>query len=697
MTAEERNLRPNEQTLDSWKAIAAYLKRDVRTVRRWEKSEGLPVRRHLHQAQSTVYAYRSEIDAWATTRQPRRQEIPAWRRRVPALSFAAVLMLSLLLVADAPFSATAAAAQQESGQSKSERAVWTGDNVPLMGRVSPDGRFIATRNGDTGGLMIHDIAANTNRTLTPEPSSYYAQWTRHAVFSQDNKQVVYEWWDESRDWRLALRIATIPSTGFVQPREFFLSGDDIAGLLGFDWSPDGKWVAAALRHKDRTGQIVLIAVADGSLRVLKSTDWNLPGRIFFSPDGRYIAYHLPSSDGSGHLDVFVLPIDGSREIPAVVHSANDRVMGWSPDGSRLLFLSDRTGAVSLWALPFGDGNVQGPPELVKSGVGENSGGVWANTLGVTASGALYLHKRIDSRDVAIAPIDLAAGKLLGPPKSFAQGFVLDSRNLSWSPDGKYLAYAGQDGAVIAIRSVATGQVRRLPTVGYVQFLNWSPDGRSLLARGEDLKGRPGLFRIDVQSGESTPVAFTEHRNGPTFAKWSPDGKKVYFSRAAYDQDGGPFIEKDLTTGVERQVSRELAGPVSLNGKYFAVAHPDSLLVVPVDGGQPHELVRLKEPEKFVTRHDNLGSRREVWTPDSSAVLVVKDTGSRRELWLFPIADGQPRKIDIDPDIWMNGSLAPGSDGFSLSPDGRSIAFQMGKQSDEVWALENFLPGLSAAK
>ena len=50
--------------LDSWKEIAAYLKRDVRTVRRWEKSGGLPVRRHLHQRQASVFAYRSELDAW---------------------------------------------------------------------------------------------------------------------------------------------------------------------------------------------------------------------------------------------------------------------------------------------------------------------------------------------------------------------------------------------------------------------------------------------------------------------------------------------------------------------------------------------------------------------------------------------------------------------------------------------------------
>src|SRR5688572_25241278 len=50
--------------LDSWKEIAAYANRGVRTVRRWEREEGLPVHRHVHRRLGTVYAYRSEIDAW---------------------------------------------------------------------------------------------------------------------------------------------------------------------------------------------------------------------------------------------------------------------------------------------------------------------------------------------------------------------------------------------------------------------------------------------------------------------------------------------------------------------------------------------------------------------------------------------------------------------------------------------------------
>jgi len=59
----------SEDQLDSWKEIAVYLGRDVRTVQRWEKVEGLPVHRHVHEKQGTVFAYRSEIDAWRKSRE----------------------------------------------------------------------------------------------------------------------------------------------------------------------------------------------------------------------------------------------------------------------------------------------------------------------------------------------------------------------------------------------------------------------------------------------------------------------------------------------------------------------------------------------------------------------------------------------------------------------------------------------------
>src|ERR1700693_1755020 len=57
--------------LDSWGEIASYLGREVRTVQRWERTEGLTVHRHEHKKKSTVYAYTGELDAWIKQRQPK--------------------------------------------------------------------------------------------------------------------------------------------------------------------------------------------------------------------------------------------------------------------------------------------------------------------------------------------------------------------------------------------------------------------------------------------------------------------------------------------------------------------------------------------------------------------------------------------------------------------------------------------------
>jgi hypothetical protein len=67
-SATPSSSRPPENRLDSWKEIAAYLSRDVTTVQRWEKREGMPVHRHQHDRIGSVYAFRSELEAWALSR-----------------------------------------------------------------------------------------------------------------------------------------------------------------------------------------------------------------------------------------------------------------------------------------------------------------------------------------------------------------------------------------------------------------------------------------------------------------------------------------------------------------------------------------------------------------------------------------------------------------------------------------------------
>lgn len=59
---------PGRDRLDSWKEIATFLGRTVRTVQRWEREQGLPVHRHVHLSAASVYAYISELEAWLKSR-----------------------------------------------------------------------------------------------------------------------------------------------------------------------------------------------------------------------------------------------------------------------------------------------------------------------------------------------------------------------------------------------------------------------------------------------------------------------------------------------------------------------------------------------------------------------------------------------------------------------------------------------------
>src|SRR6188508_3158169 len=102
---EAEAAQPLHRRLESWKEIATYLRRDVTTVQRWEKREALPVHRHQHDRQGTVFAYSQELDAWLTRRQLRPDEGPTGsseptvaprlgRRAVGGLAIAAAVLVA---------------------------------------------------------------------------------------------------------------------------------------------------------------------------------------------------------------------------------------------------------------------------------------------------------------------------------------------------------------------------------------------------------------------------------------------------------------------------------------------------------------------------------------------------------------------------------------------------------------------------
>ena len=568
-----------------------------------------------------------------------------------------------------------------------DRPVWTGPSVDLFGTVSPDGRSLTYVDWNkTGNLMVHDFAAGTDRPLTPNRNSYgeFGEAERSAV-SKDGKQVAYVW--ETHEGVNELRVTTLQGTGIPESHTIF-HHEDARMVAPHDWSPDGRWLAVSFLRKDGTGEIGLVGVHDGAWRPLRSTDWRGPQKIFFSPDGRYIGYDLVNQNNSDERDIFIMAVDASRETAAVVDRSQNYMMGWSPDGKDLLFASDRSGSMGLWALRVEDGRAPEPSRLIEAGIGSGY------SLGLTASGTLYVFKDPSTRYVQVVPIDLNAGKLLPDRGDNFHHFVSSKGTPYWSPDGEYLAYrfcglAGGGPCGLGIASLQTGEVRELwPRLSYLLDYNggWSADGASFLTLGTDLKGRGGqYFRINAQTAEFSAVP------GADRGILSPDEK------ASYRKTADGIFRRDLSTGQERQIYWKPAGATSLSG---ITVSPDSrsivfteiddqgsaIFLMPGVGGAARPIWRAAKPAE-------VGTIRANWTPDGHAIIVPKkvvDAGKdHKELWLVSVDGSAPRKLDIDTSNWDMEA------GFSLSPDGRRLAFvaSAGKPGYEVWALDNYRTAL----
>ncbi len=698
----DKTIQPQEQRIESWKEIATYLKRDVRTVIRWEKSEGLPVHRQMHQARGNVFAYPSELEAWKSSRELRLTAPPPitpWRRAVSAAAFAAAMMLSLVTLASGPILNPTIA----SAQGIVNRQVWAGPDVDPEGAPSPDSKYLPYVDWETGDLAVFDLVTGEKRHLTHKGTwaDNPDEFAQFSVPSPDSKQIAYGW---HKDKIYELRVVGMDGSNL----RTLYRNDSVLYVEPKAWSPDGKQILVTFAMKDRSTQIVMVSPADGSVRVLKevkSDPWEVSlSQMCLSPDGRYIAYSLRQKDKETNHDVFLLSADGSRELPVVTHPADDYFLGWVPDGKTLLFASDRTGAVSGWAIEVVDGKPQGSPRLLKSDIGR------ITPLGFTEKGTFYYALNTSIRELYTAAVDFASGKLITPPAVVTERFTATNAAPAWSPDGKYLAYMSvrqrpQGSALfhgsdtIVIRSLESGQEREIsPKLTFLNSFNglrWSTDGRFFVVRGIGRDNRQAFYRIDAQTGETSMLLENDPINKIIHLKMTPDGKSVVY--AAFREKGMEIMIRDLASGQVREVGSLRVGmsglTISPDGRQIAFTTQagqgelPALMVMPLAGGKPRELYSLKDPTKNGWSWDTVA-----WTRGGGQ--IVFGTGGRglnnqkTELWVIAAEGGEPRKLDLTMDA---------VDQLRIHPDGQRVAFESGVYTSEVWVMENFLPALRAAK
>ncbi len=363
------------------------------------------------------------------------------------------------------------------------RQVWTGPDVDPEASITPDGRLMAMTHWETGDVGIRDLGTarvtRLNLKTSWQDSSDFAETP---VFSPDQRQIAYAWLN-TKDRNYEVRLSAVEPG--AKPR-VLVSNPELVYFQTAGWSRDGKSILAVIWGKDRTSQLAWISAGDGSVKVLKSLEWRQPQRIALSPDGRYVAYDVLEKQNQQDRDIYVLAVDGSSESAVAAGPTHHAGPSWTPDGSQVVFLSNRSGRMDLWSVAVRDGKPQGAPQVVKADIGS------VDPIGFSRTGAFYyVHNRSDE-DVFAVEMDPVTGKGRGAASRITQAFLGRNERPAWSPDGKWIAFlAGDTRAAELARSLWwSGRSRLARRRSFPRITN-SDHGRSGSTAARRSWGRRG--------------------------------------------------------------------------------------------------------------------------------------------------------------------------------------------------------------
>jgi Tol biopolymer transport system component len=622
--------------------------------------------------------------------------------------------------------------------------------------ISSDGTKSLETDWSTGNVLVRDLITGQARPITVAPAmlqtagrgDQWEEWGEVAIFSPDGTQAAYTWCTT-----VVKATATTRSRceGYLRVSRIVDGAPEKARVIyagasqwtqPYDWSPDGRFIAALIMQPDRSSQLAVITVSDGTVRQLKTLDEAAePLRMVFSPDGRFLAYDSSRGDRTRNVsDVFVIPTAGGEAQPVASQAARELLVGWSPDGSQVLFTHEHNGTVDLNGVRVVDGQPQGRAVVLKGELGP------VGPTRVTPSGALYYTTQSGGGShIETASVDFSTGAGVMAPEP--AGDVSPGTNSApeWSPDGSSLAYLARrslgNHTTIVLRSIdncATLEVR--PDLTFFGPLRWGTAPNLVYTIGTDGRGKAGLVSIDLRTARTTFLSqgvltqlratpdrrrvhfvrtagesyqFVERdlatgaereifsfngRKIPAAIQLSPDGSKLYYrlpkEGATAPAPDSALLERDLRSGAERVLLEGRLGAIflSADGRYIAIPRNDPAekwraVTLVATTGEPgvRDLMRV---ESLV------GLNVAAWAPDSRSVLLQKVAGTGPaenrvfDSWWVSVPDGMSRRL-------------PHYLGFpTIHPDGKRVAFQVvGREprSYEVWVMDHFLPPASTKK
>jgi len=664
-----------EDRLHSWKEIAAYLSHDVTTVQRWEKREGMPVHRHLHDRMGSVYAFRAELDAWMCSRKLRAgpengniavSPIPPAQAPQPPISTSRTrwkLVLLLGAVASALAIAVVLWLQRTERLWRNPIAdarfqtVADFEGLQEAAAVSRDGHFVAFLSDRDGRMdvWVTQVGSGEFHNLTHGRAPALANPSiRTLGFSPDGSLVTFWVRKQNNASSSDISVWAAPTLG-GEPRPY------LEGVAEFDWSRDGTRL---VYHTPGPGDPLF--VSDGDLRPAERPIFTAPAGLhahfpLWSPDKAFI--YFVQGVPPDNLDIWrIRPAGGT---PERITSHNGRVT--YPvllNRSTLVYLATEPDGSGPWLYSV-DVERRIPHRLTSDLEQYTSLAASADGRRLvatrTAPDRTLWRMRIADSSAGVSeaeqiPLTTSRGfsPRLGPnyllyvsPTGTGEGIWKLANGIStelWrgegtrvfggpaiSPDGRYIAFSiRQHGQTLLYAMQADGTNARVvaDSLDLQGDPAWSPDGQSITSAVAD-HGAPHLFRIPIDG--RPPVAFVqEYSIDPA---WSPDGRIVVYS--------GPDIG---TTFSVKAVTAQAA---------------------------PHPL-----PALTLTR----GARRVAFLPGGRALVLLRGEIQHKNLWLIDLETGAERQLT---------NLAPEFDiqDFDISPDGREVVIERGQERSNVVLLD----------